>query len=373
LNLVSLNLAGAGYKQAFAEEAVLLSSTTPGYEPGMIIKSSNYLNIPDGASITLLFQSGGIVRLAGPFDGKLQPLEEQPAETNAARLVELFRIRGVDASVVGGTRSVGHLQDATIDEVKIDPSRSGTYCVTPATSVWIMRPANDQRRFVLRRGGNSRTLAWPSEASRVEWPADLPLDDDAKFEVIMDGTSRATISFRTFPERPGGSLGQVAVGVLLGCRYQFDATLRRASLAVIEPELWLTTDHGRRPAYRIGDPVTVTAMASTDGYLYCVATGEEGKLAPIFPAGAVDGAKVHASTALTIPGSRQPVQLRAGPGLRQIKCWLADRDLVAELPHVLIAGPAYRLSDQLTPDLDQTFTRVGGVRIEKAALGIDMQ
>src|SRR3954469_24217254 len=58
-----------------AEEAVLVASTAPGYAPGMVVAESERLIVPEGASATLLFRSGEMLRLRGPFDGPLGPTE----------------------------------------------------------------------------------------------------------------------------------------------------------------------------------------------------------------------------------------------------------------------------------------------------------
>ena len=111
-------------------------------------------------------------------------------------------------------------------------------------------------------------------------------------------------------------------------------------------------------------------MADTDGYLYCVAARDDGTAMPIFPAGAVDGAQIRGSVALSIPGRRQPIGLTAASGLAQIRCWLADRDITPELPHALLGAPTARMPDQLAGDLDGLFSRIGGTRIEADVLTV---
>ena len=136
----------------------------------------------------------------------------------------------------------------------------------------------------------------------MEWPADVPIDDGSQFEIAIDGAARATVTFRAMP--PSGQRSRDGcTGLLLGCHEQFDDELRRVSRSAARPELWMTSDHGRRPTYHPGEPVALTVMADTDGYLYCVAAREDGSATPIFPAGAVDGAQMRGSVALSIPGA----------------------------------------------------------------------
>jgi hypothetical protein len=359
------------FGRAFADDAVLLASTVPGYVPGMVVSSTDRLSVPEGASATLLFQSGEMMRLGGPFEGTLAEQQAKAGGNSVAMLADLFRLHGVDATMIGGTRSTSVGRSGTsIDDVQADARHSGTYCVEPSTSVWITRPPGDPRMYAVRRKGSSRTLGWPSEAARVEWPADVPIEDGSRFEIATDGTARATVTFRAMPSAVAPGPATVATGILLGCHDQFDDELRRVSRSAARPEIWITSDHGRRPTYHQGEPVTLTVMADTDGYLYCVAAKDDGSATPIFPAGAVDGAQVRGSIALSIPGRRQPVGLTAAPGLEQIRCWFADRDIAPELPHALLGGPTGRIPDQLAGELDSLFSRIGGTRIDADVLTV---
>jgi hypothetical protein len=354
---------------AWAQDAVMVASTVPGYVPGMVVSSDDRLNIPDGASATLLFQTGELLRLGGPFKGTLGQRQTTPA-SGASALADIFRTQGVDATVIGGTRSLSRPTDP-IDDVQIDAQHSGTYCVSPATSVWISRPSGDNHDFEVRRKGTSRTLAWPSGAARVEWPADIPIEDDSQFEIATDGVARATITFAAMPSGLTRA-SMIARGILSGCHDQFDAELRKVGRSALQPELWMTTDRGRTPSYHAGDPVTLTVTSNADGYLYCVASSHDGSTTPIFPAGAVDGAQLLSSTSLTIPGTRQPVHLVAGGDLQTIRCWLADRNITPELPHALLDPPGHRIPDQLAGDLPALFSRIGGTSIESDVLHIQV-
>ncbi len=357
--------------RAFAEDAVLLTSTVPGYVPGMVVSATDRLSVPEGASATLLFQSGEMMRLGGPFEGTLGQQQVKAGGNSVAMLADLFRLHGVDATMIGGTRATSLARSGpSIDDVLIDAERSGTYCVEPSTSVWITRPTGDPRMYAVRRKGSTRTLGWPSGAERVEWPADVPIEDGSQFEIATDGAARATVTFRAMPSSVGPGPATVATGILLGCREQFNDELQRVSRAAARPELWMTSDHGRRPTYHQGEPIALTIMADTDGYLYCVAARDDGTATPIFPSGAVDGAQVRGSVALSIPGRRQPVGLTAASGLEQIRCWLADRDITPELPHALLGTSTGRIPDQLAGDLDSLFSRIGGTRIEADVLTV---
>ncbi|MGD0105368.1 MAG: DUF4384 domain-containing protein [Rhodopila sp.] len=366
---------GAMAERAKAEDVVLLASTVPGYMPGMVISSADRLSVPEGASATLLFQSGDVLRLRGPFEGTLGQPQPGVAAGTAAMVADMFRMRGIDATVIGGTRSTTLARPrSTLEDLEVDPQRSGTYCVEQATSVWITRPAtlgtNEADTYALRRKGSSRMLSWPAGAERIEWPVDVPIEDGSQFEITTGGVAQSTLTFRELSSTATTGLARIANGLILGCHEQFDAALKRSGRSVARPEVWITTDHGRRPTYHIGEPIVLTVVANMDGYLYCVAADQDGSDRPIFPAGAVDGAQLLGSVPLSIPGRRQPAGLTAVPGLARVRCWLADRDVTPQLPPALLGAPSTRFPDQLAGGLDDLFAHINGTRIDEDDLTV---
>ena len=359
---------------AASEDAVLLSSTAPGYVLGMVITASDRLALPEGASATLLFRSGQMLRIRGPFEGALSAAQGRPGET-APSPAKALQMRGVDAAVIGGTRALSAARPRTTPgDVPIDPWRSGTYCLKSGDSVWISRPAEEGGSYGLRHRGNTRALQWPAGAPRIPWPDEVPIEDGDRFEFVVDGIPRATATFRIMEDRPASEAAWVAEGILRGCRDQFDSALGQLGKEVVSPELWLTADHGRAPVYHPGDPIRITVQSNADGYLYCVLTRGPDEAVPVFPVGAVDGARIRGAVPVSIPGLRRNAELRAGPaGTEEIRCWLADRDISAELPHGFFAPSAERLPDRLAADLDGMFAGVGGSRISKASLTLRIE
>jgi hypothetical protein len=167
--------------------AVLLSSTAPDYVPGTVIASNERLSIPEGATATVLFQSGEMLRLWGPFDGPLNSTDTHNGTAGSiASLAETLRLQGVDAVVVGGTRSFGRLsrlRDGDT-ELVIDPGHAATYCISRTTSLWIGRLDGAGDRIKLRRRGTSREISWPPDAARIEWPSDVLVEDGDRFKII---------------------------------------------------------------------------------------------------------------------------------------------------------------------------------------------
>jgi hypothetical protein len=337
----------------------------------MVVGPGERLLLPDGASVTLLLRSGQMLRLRGPLDTSLDRVDATRQDGSATRLAEAFRLLGIDASAIGATRATAAARPAArAGEIAVELERSGTWCLGAADTVWLLRPATEPAELGLRRRGSLRRIAWPSGAARVEWPGDVQIEDGDAFEVLADGQPRATLTFRLLGAPGGSEAADIARGMLLGCREQYGGALRRLARASAAPELWLSTERGRTPAYAPGERIGLTVMADTDGWLYCVSTRSDGAAMPVFPAGAIGGAGLPAAVPASLTGHRHSVALPAGPrGIQRVQCWLADRDIGPELPHALLDASGARLPERLAADLDSIFAGIGG-RMARASLEI---
>ncbi|RYJ02745.1 MAG: hypothetical protein EON47_06495 [Acetobacteraceae bacterium] len=359
-----------------APDAVLLASTAPGYGQGMVITAIDRLQIPEGASITLLLRSGQMLRLRGPLETALDHAMAQERDpASAVALAEALRLRGIDASAIGGTRAtLPALRRPLPQEVTIEVQRSGTYCIGAGDTVWLQRPHAEQLEIALRRRGNLRRLGWPPDAFRIEWPGDVPIEDGDQFEVIVEGRPQSMLTFHALRNNHPEDAATIAAGILLGCREQYEAALRRLARSVVLPELWLDSNRGGSPQARQGNTIVIDVMANADGWLYCITRRSDGVAMPVFPTGAIGGARWTGTTSATSPVPRRGLSYPAGPpGLERIRCWLADRDISAELPHALLAGRGERLPSTLAENLDQAFRRIGASRIVGAELAIQVE
>jgi hypothetical protein len=354
-----------------AEDAVLLASTTPGYAPGMVVASGDRLRLPEGASVTLLLRSGEMLRLRGPLETALETAVPARNAGSAVALADVFRARGVDASVIGGARASTVVRHrAPPEDIILDVQQSGTWCVGPSDTLWLTRPAEDVSALALRRRGNVRSVAWPPGASRVEWPSDVQAEDGDRFEVLVNGNATATLTIRLMSATNRSEAAKLAEAILLGCREQYQTALRRLARAAVPTELWLTTDRGRNgAAYRSGEPVELVVMANMPGFLYCVVEQADNTATAVFPAGALDGARLPEAVPIALQGHRRSLAVQAGPrGTARVQCWLADRDVAPELPHALLDASGSRLPDQLAAELDGVFARIRGSRMAKATV-----
>lgn len=361
------------------DDAVLLASTAPGYAPGMVITADGRLTLPDGASATLLFRSGRMLRVRGPFEGALTAVAARLEAEAAPSAAKALPMQGVDAAVIGGTRAINAVRLRTApDNIRVDPQRSDIYCLKSDDFVWIRRPTDEGGSYSLRRRGNTRALQWPVGVMRIPWPDDVPIEDDDRFEFIGNGAAKVIATFRVMQNRPASDAAWVADGILRGCREQYDAALEQLAKAVVPPELWLTTDHGRAPVYHPGEPIQVTVQSSVDGYLYCLRAWNGDEVMPVFPVDATNDARVRGAVPVSIPSLRpslrQSTELRAGrDGAEQLRCWLTDRDIAPDLPRGFFAPAAGSMPRANAGDLEKVFAGAGAGRTAKASLTLRVE
>ena len=163
--------------------------------------------------------------------------------------------------------------------------------------------------------------------------------------------------------------------MLLGCSTQAGSKLEELARSVTTPALYLASDRGRHPTYRIGEPLKIVVQSNVDGYLYCFLRQGDGSTVPVFPARATDGARLEAHVPLWIPGRRLAAELRAAAprGTNEIHCYLAGRDLHSELPRAMLDQNFTPLPDDAARSLEKVFGATKGARIAAASLFLKVE
>lgn len=220
--------------QARAEDAVVLSSTAPGYTPGTAVADGKALRLPERTSVTLLFRSGEMLRLRGPLDRSLAQLRAGSRDTSLQSFAAALRVSGVDAAVIGGTRTAAR-QRGEDDDVLVALERTTTYCLAPTTPLWLARKTTGPLLVGLKRGGTLREVRFPDAADRIEWPADVLIEDGDNITFVAEnGTPRGAASFRKVDA--ASDLAWLAQLGLLGCTEQFQAARRDLEARKLLPE-----------------------------------------------------------------------------------------------------------------------------------------
>jgi hypothetical protein len=219
-----------------------------------------------------------------------------------------------------------------------------------------------------------RAIAWPAGATRIVWPDDVPIEDGDTFEIVGGSTPSATLTFHVLAGSFPSEAAWVAAGILSDCHGQFDARLQRLARSAGPPELWLTTDHGRAPVYRAGEPILLTAQTDMDGWLYCILIRSNQSATLIFPMDAAGEALVQSGVSILIPSGLAGRNMQPpAKGRNRIACWLADRDISTELPHAMVDGTASLVPDRVVVNLSAAFSAIGRPIVASAELVINIE
>src|SRR5437763_7050975 len=87
-------------------DAVVIAATAPGYATGQQL-GDGPIAVPDGASLVFLIATGQVVTVKGPYDGP----PPAPKGDATGRLGRLAKLGGTDQTQIGGTRSLGSVDD----------------------------------------------------------------------------------------------------------------------------------------------------------------------------------------------------------------------------------------------------------------------
>ncbi|MFQ5765321.1 MAG: hypothetical protein ACE5GT_10345 [Rhodospirillales bacterium] len=180
---------------AQAQNLVVVASGAPTLTPGQVVKANAPLDIPAGASVTLVSESGKTVTLTGPHSG--------PAGIGGgggggkaslvSSLSKLLEESGRETASLGTMRAAGR-REPPDDPWVMDIGQSGDQCAAAAGAVIFWRAVENKARILSLKNLNDRSRAladWPAGASRLEWPKEVKLADGARYLLRLKG-SRAT-------------------------------------------------------------------------------------------------------------------------------------------------------------------------------------
>ncbi|QCG93344.1 DUF4384 domain-containing protein [Azospirillum sp. TSA2s] len=354
---------GCGHAAGVRAEAVVVSSSAPGFVQGQLVADGQALRLPDGANATLLFANGRLLRLRGPYDGVPDDRADSAVSARAGPGDERFM-----QSDLGAARALGNPLDAALERaLAIDPSASGVQCVKAGSPPALRRPAEPGLdRLILQdmAGGERATVNWANDGP-APWPRSLPLADGTDIGALRpDGTLVGTVRVRMVGATGGAAL---AVGMAsAGCAGQIAAAMAALRDATVPLDLFLSTDHGGGPAYRPGEDIRLLVQTDRDAHLYCYLRNARAQLIPIFPAGAAMSARVAGNVPLSLSGDRMPLRAGEGPADLEVRCIAASRNLDDEMPG---RTAAFRpLSEEAAVQLDRAVSRLRETEVASAQL-----
>jgi len=184
-----------------AAQLVVVASTAPAIKPGQIVDGAKKLEIPAGASVTLVSQAGKSMKLAGPYSGVPGSGSGGGDGKTIGSISKLFSGSGTESGTLGAMRSAGG--GVPGDPRLVDISRSGTHCYTANDSLQLWRDKASAAAVLSMRnlsGGSRVSASWPAGDATVGWPEGLALENGAAYLARIKGRpTAAKITLRTMP------------------------------------------------------------------------------------------------------------------------------------------------------------------------------
>ena len=190
---------------AQARQLVVIASGAPSLKPGQVVESGAAIEIPAGASVTLVTETGKTVILKGPFSGPAKaggPGDGQGGGNSGgdkliASLSGLLSGSGKETGSLGTMRAIAPPKPPS-DPWVINTGKSGDFCVRAKGPVLLWRAKTAKSRILTLKNltDKSRSKAkWPAGSATLEWPSKVNLSDGARYLLRMKG-SRAARKFK---------------------------------------------------------------------------------------------------------------------------------------------------------------------------------
>lgn len=175
---------------AGAANLVVVASSAPGLAPGQIVHSGDPLEVPNGARVTLISETGNTVTLTGPHSGPAE-IAAGPGGNDGL----LVSLSGLLSGPNRETASLGTMRAAApppspTDPWVIDTGAWGHHCVPARDPVVLWRgKAGKPGTLILKNlSDRSRSVTpWPAGARTLAWPSKTTLGEGDKYLVRMKG------------------------------------------------------------------------------------------------------------------------------------------------------------------------------------------
>lgn len=209
-----------------ANMVVINSNDTNLFSKGKLLDTEISQNIPARVKITVVFESGSVKTVTGPYS---QPLKD-PLAVNDPKLVitlanflkkkSIFRSRGENP------------RDPWLVDVN---TTKRFYCIAPSSNVILWRPQSDSQSastLLIKHTRTSRVVKviWPAYKTSLKWPSNLPVKYGDTYKIEVKTRSNSSIKKLVLHQLPIGlptKSHQVVWMVGRGCIQQAHQLLSR--------------------------------------------------------------------------------------------------------------------------------------------------
>lgn len=188
----------------FAEELVVIESTSPDHKIGDILDAEKDIVLGENSEILLIAEDGLVISLAGPYEGPPSGNKARGAAGALDALGRLVSYAEIEAGDIGGVRGDAQGEDFLAQEVDdhraspwlLHTAITGPQCVRAddATPEYWREESDDDELLEVKRvaSNETTTVAWQAGNNTVSWPKTLPLLANEMYLLRFDDQLRST-------------------------------------------------------------------------------------------------------------------------------------------------------------------------------------
>jgi len=234
--------------QAADDMVVIRSNATQDFPKGQLLDSTKPVNLPAGKEMTVIFTSGGVQTVSGPYQGQLKdPLPDKKAEPidviadplpdDKAESVDVIAVPLPDnkaepvdvialSNFLMAQEHVRGTKQAPKNLWLVDVSTPKRfYCIAPSNRVILWRPENQSKNASTllikhKRTGQKAKVSWPAYQMTLKWPGSLPVYYGETYTVKLktrNGSSFKKLVLYKLPDRLPTKSHKVVWMVGRGC------------------------------------------------------------------------------------------------------------------------------------------------------------
>lgn len=216
-----------------APQLVVVKSNVDAIAPGKLINPGKPLSLAKGQTITVVTATGSVIRLSGPYSGKVAvPSKRRSSDKIVRTLSDLFK-PGLDDHVnLAVTRNrFGAAKPA--DPWVVHLALPGPHCIPAKAPVTLWRSKAGKKILVTMRAkgrGPVAVVEWPDGARTLPWPRQIEIVSSRTYQANIDAWRRDKI-FRVFvvPAKLSTDIQRVVWMAEHGCRRQARLLLERTA------------------------------------------------------------------------------------------------------------------------------------------------
>ena len=237
--IVLLTASSAMAEDHAALTYVVVGSTAPAFTVGTLVEEDATLEVPQGASLTLIDAGGKIKIIEGPFLGRLRSDIEQDSESNSFLndLADIIAKAETTEVALGLGRSSNLSPETNPWLVAFDESIGPDLCVSPEGRLSFYRtedsyPGLESVRFGSADGSAEAQIAWSVEDTLLAWPAAVPPQDGSVYFIDPGAAPQPTeVELHLAPADVATDAHMAVWLARNGCTIQAEAMVRRLALS----------------------------------------------------------------------------------------------------------------------------------------------